>query len=93
MSYDLSSIYEVKIAKLRSLKNVSSIGNEYNVILEFCIPGENVCIARPRGVKYEYFHFYVGVLEDFNIHLPFTDFESDLLKTLSIAPSQLHYNS
>lgn len=50
-------------------------------------------IVRPRGVKDEYFHFYVEVLEDFNIHLPFTDFEFDLLKTINTAPSQLCPNS
>lgn len=51
MSYDHNSINEVEIAKLQSLKNVSSTRNEDAVILEPCIPGERVCIARPRGVK------------------------------------------
>lgn len=32
-------------------------------------------------------------MKDFNIHLPFTDFESDLLKTLNTAPYQLRPNS
>ena len=40
----------------------------------------------------EYFYFYSGVIEDFKIRIPFTDFESDLLKTLYVAPSQLHPN-
>lgn len=93
MSYDHSSIDEVEITKHRSLKNVPSTGNEDGVILEPCIPEECVCISRPRGVKGEYFHFYSGVLEDFSIHLPFTDFESDLLKTLNASPSQLLPNS
>lgn len=93
MSYDHSSIDEVEIAELRPLKNISSTGNEDGVILEPCIPGEHVCIVRPRGVKYEYLYFYVSVLEDFKIHLPFTNFESDLLRTLSTAPSQIHPNN
>lgn len=92
MSYDYNFIDEVEIDKLRSLRNVSSTGNEDDVILEPCILGERVCVALPREVKDEYFHFYVGVLEDFNIHLPFTDFEFDLLRTLNIAPSQLRPN-
>lgn len=50
-------------------------------------------MAHPRGVKDEYFHFYVKVLEDFKIHLPFNDFEFDLLKTLNVAHSQLCPNS
>lgn len=74
-SYDHISIDEIEITKLRSLKNVSSTGNEDDVTMESCIPRECVCIARPKGVKEEYFHFYVGVMEDFNIPLPFTDFE------------------
>lgn len=54
--------------------------------------GERVCITRPKGVSDEYFYFYSGVIEDFKIYIPFTDFESDLLKTLNIAPSQLRPN-
>lgn len=42
MSYDHNSIDEVEITKLWSLKNVSSIGNEDDVILEPCILGECV---------------------------------------------------
>lgn len=75
ISYDYNCINEVKIAKLRSLRNVSPTENEDDVVLEPCIPGECICITHHRGVKYEYFHFYVGVLEDFNIHLPFIDFD------------------
>ena len=91
MSYDHNSPME--IAKFRSLKNVFAIGNKDDVILEPCIIWEYVYIACPKGFKNEYLHFYVGVLEDFNIHLPFIDFEFDLLKTLNAAPSQLHPNS
>lgn len=32
-------------------------------------------------------------MEDFNIHIPFTVFESDILKTLNTTPSQLRPNS
>lgn len=66
---------------------VSSTGYEDDVTLEHCIPGERVYITHPRGVQDEYFHFYTGVLKHFNIHLPFSDFESDILKTLNVAPS------
>ncbi|KAI5399032.1 hypothetical protein KIW84_064412 [Lathyrus oleraceus] len=87
MSYDHSFIEEVDISRLRSLKNISSTRNEDDVVLEPCIPRERVCIVHPKGVKDEYFHFYDGVLDNFKIHLPFTDFESDLLRTLNISPS------
>lgn len=45
MSYDQNCIDEVEISKLRTLRNVSSTGNEDVIILEPCIPGECVCIA------------------------------------------------
>lgn len=93
ISYDHSSTDEVEIVKLLSLRNYSSTRNEYDVILEPCILGERVCIVSPSGVKDEYFYFYVSVLEDFKIHIPFSDFESNLLITIKIAPSQLLSNS
>lgn len=62
MSYGHSSIDEVETAKLKSLKNISSTKNEDDIVLESCILGKRVCIVRLRGVKDEYFHFYVGVL-------------------------------
>lgn len=61
-------------------------------MLEPCVVGERVFITRSKGVLDEYFYFNSEVIEDFNIHIPFTDFESDLLKTLNIVPSQLHLN-
>lgn len=61
-SYDHSSIDKVKIDKLWSLKNISSTGNEDDVILEPCILGECVFIARPKGAKDEYFsHICRGI--------------------------------
>lgn len=54
--------------------------------------GEGVCISMPKGVSDEYFYFYSGVIEDFKVCIPFIDFESHLLKTLNIAPSQLCLN-
>lgn len=50
-------------------------------------------IVRPRGVKDEYFHLYVGVLDDFKIHLPFINFEYGMLRTINTAPSKLRPNS
>lgn len=42
MIYDHSSIDEVEISKIRYLKNISSIGNEDDVVLKLCISGECV---------------------------------------------------
>lgn len=61
-------------------------------MLEPCVVSERVCITRSKGVSDEYFYFYSGAIEDFKICIPFTDFESDLLKTLNITHSQLSLN-
>ena len=50
MGYDQSSMDEVEIVKLRSLRKVPSNRNEDDVVLEACIPGERVCMSRPKGV-------------------------------------------
>lgn len=93
MSYDHSSTEDVEIGKLRSLKNISSSGNYDDILLEPCIPGECVSISRPKCMKDEFFNFYVRVLENFKIRLPFSDFEADILKTTNVVPSLLRPNS
>lgn len=80
------------ISKLLSNNPVSSTRNEEHVVLEPCMVGERVCITRPKRVSNEYFYFYSGVIKDFKVRIPFTNFEFGLLKTLNIAPSQLHLN-
>lgn len=92
LSYDHNVIDDTYILKLHSNNLVSSTRNEENVVLEPCVVGERVCITRPKGVFDEYFYFYLGVIEDFKVRVPFIDFEFDLLKTLYISPSQLHPN-
>lgn len=41
----------------------------------------------------DYFYFYTGVIKDFKVYILFTDFESNLLKTLNIANSLLRPNN
>lgn len=92
MSYDCSIIDNNDISKLQSNKQISSTGNEEDVVLEPFVVGERVCITRSRGVSDKYYYFYLEVIQDFKIHIHFTNFESDLLKTLNIAPSQFRPN-
>ena len=93
LGFKQSVIKDVEIATLQSLWNVSSTGNEDGVILEPCETRENVCMSRPKGVNPEWFYFYVGVVEELNIQFPFTDFETDILRKMNVAPSQLRPNS
>lgn len=69
--------------------DISSTGNKEDVVLEPWKNAERVCIFRPGGVADDHFYFYIGVLEDSKIHIPFSDFEAELLIVLNIAPSQL----
>lgn len=92
LSYDHNTIDDTDISKLQSSKHIYSTGNEEDVVLEPYVDGERVCITRPKGVAGKYFYFYSRVIEDFNICIPFTNFESNLLKTLNVTPSQLHPN-
>src|ERR1051325_6025452 len=93
LGFNQSLIKDMEISTLRSLWNISSTGNEDDVILEPCETGENVCMSRPKGVNTEWFYFYVGVVEKLSIQFPFSDFEIDILRTMNVAPSQLRPNS
>lgn len=55
------------IGKFCSNMNLSSIGNEEDMILEPCVDGERVCIYHPRGVLDELFYLHIGILEDLKI--------------------------
>lgn len=92
LSYDHNTLDDNYISKLRSNRQISSTGNEEDVVPEPCAVGERVCITRPRGVSSEYFYFYSGAIKDFKTSIPINDFEFDLLKTLNISHSQLRPN-
>lgn len=57
-----------------------------------CIPGEKLCIQRPKGVKDEMLHMYIVVLEELGVKIMFTPVEVDVLKYLKMAPSQSQPN-
>lgn len=91
LSYNHNTLNENFISKIQFDRQISSTDNEEDVVQEPCVIGERVYITRPRGVSNKYFYFYLAVIEDFKIRIHFTDFESDLLKTLNII-SQLRPN-
>jgi len=52
-------------------------------------PGERVFDQRLEGAEEEMFLMYMTVLEEFGLRIPFTAFEMDVLKILTVAPSQI----
>lgn len=92
LHYKKSSITHSDIEKLRGKHHISPTRNEEDVILGTCGEGEAVCLYRLQGGEGEFFYFYIGLLEDFKIQFPFSDFVSELLTTLNIVPTQVHLN-
>jgi len=91
----MDSLYrDVKhINYFKSKINILFTGREEDVILELCRPGEKVSILLHCGVNDEIFHMYSTVFEDFGVMFPFNPFEVDVLKELTLAPSQLQPNN
>ncbi|XP_057431461.1 uncharacterized protein LOC130724272 isoform X2 [Lotus japonicus] len=92
----LSSFYKSpeSVKKLRSRLSLSSSEEiEKKIIIEACRMGEPVCFNQPPGALTEYFYMYETLFSRLNIKLPFSDFECDVLRTLNVAPTQLHPNS
>ncbi|XP_057431507.1 uncharacterized protein LOC130724318 [Lotus japonicus] len=92
----LSSFYKSpeSVKKLRSQLSLSySKENAGKIIVEACRMSEPVCFNPPPGALKEYFYMYETFFSRLNIKLPFSDFECDVLRTLNVAPTQLHPNS
>ncbi|XP_057431497.1 uncharacterized protein LOC130724309 [Lotus japonicus] len=92
----LSSIYTSpkSINKLRSQLSLSSKENAGKITIEECYEDEPVCFNQaPGGSSPEFFYMYETLFSRLNIKLPFSEFECDVLRTLKVAPTQLHPNS
>lgn len=92
LKYKSSSLTRDDIDKLRSNKDISSTGNEEDVILDLCEEGEVVCLFRLKGVDNESFYFYLSLLDNFWIQFPFTGFEVELLTAVNVSPVQIRSN-
>jgi len=89
-----TSVYndQAKVNLFRSKNVISATGQEEDIDMRLCPPGEIVCVLRPRGVR-EIFHMYGAVLEEFEVRIPFTLFQMDVLRFLNVAPTQIRPNS
>jgi len=77
----------------RSKLDISSTGNEEDVVVFSCDVDDRVCDQEMASEQDEYFLMYMAVLEEFGMKIPFTPFEMDVLKFLNVAPSQIRPNS
>ncbi len=78
---------------VRTKLNISSTGNEEDVVVLSCHTEERVCDQKMGGEQDQSFLMYLGVLEEFSVKIPFTPFQMDVLKFINVAPSQIPPNS
>jgi len=64
----------------------------FELFAERCTPIDNVCHGR-EGHGHDFFYIYPCKFTNSNIHLPFDEFTMGVLRTLNMAPMQLHPNS
>ncbi|KOM41150.1 hypothetical protein LR48_Vigan04g134800 [Vigna angularis] len=69
-----------------------TLGYQTCVRLVACREDERVCYGRENAPS-EFFYCYASPFYDLYLRLPFTTFQMDVLRTLNVAPSQLHPNS
>ncbi|KOM24678.1 hypothetical protein LR48_Vigan2420s000100 [Vigna angularis] len=69
-----------------------TLGYHTCVKLIACREDERVCYGRENASD-EFFYCYAALFYDLYVRLPFTTFQMDVLRTLNVAPSQLHPNS
>ena len=81
-------------AQLRQFHRVcSSAGDEKNYELVAPSSEERVCFSTWVAGDRPFFYAYDFFFGQMSITLPFTDFETNLLWSCNVAPSQLHTNS
>ncbi|MCH80224.1 hypothetical protein A2U01_0000989 [Trifolium medium] len=74
----------------RKAINLSGSDDESGVITEPV--GENEFVTTVNTQPPHYFYMYTNLIQALNIWFPFTPFEGLMLKTLNVAPNQLHPN-
>ncbi|KOM45650.1 hypothetical protein LR48_Vigan06g095600 [Vigna angularis] len=79
-------VSEIGVCVLRTL------GYQTCIKLIACRDDERVCYGRENASD-EFFYCYAALFYDLYVRLPFTTFQMDVLRTLNVAPSQLHPNS
>ncbi|KOM57885.1 hypothetical protein LR48_Vigan11g091800 [Vigna angularis] len=73
------------------LSIVSTAKDADNILLTVCRSNERACHGR-EGHNTDFFYVYSTLFRDLGVRLPFTDFQSNVLRDLNVAPTQLHPN-
>ncbi|KOM49471.1 hypothetical protein LR48_Vigan08g029800 [Vigna angularis] len=69
-----------------------TLGYRTCIKLIACRDDERVCYSRENASS-DFFYYYASPFYDLYLRFPFTTFQMDVLRTLNVAPSQLHPNS
>ncbi|GAU31736.1 hypothetical protein TSUD_146230 [Trifolium subterraneum] len=79
------------VSTFRRVIKVSSSNKENRVMVDPVAEGEYVTTVNNQ--EPHYFYMYTHVLQTLNLWLPFTAFESQILRVMNVDPCQLHPNS
>ncbi|GAU43738.1 hypothetical protein TSUD_365870 [Trifolium subterraneum] len=83
--------FDESVSALRQVVSFASDRNERRLIMEHVALYEYVTTARAQ--EPHYFYMYTNVLQILRFHLPFMPFQCQILRTMNVAPNQLHPNS
>ncbi|KOM51942.1 hypothetical protein LR48_Vigan09g060100 [Vigna angularis] len=91
---ELSSLFRSRVVLGDWVENsciLRTLGYKSCVKLVACREDERVFHGRENASN-EFFYCYASPFYDLYLRLPFTTFQMDVLRTLNVAPSQLHPN-
>ncbi|KOM40081.1 hypothetical protein LR48_Vigan04g027900 [Vigna angularis] len=92
---EFSSLFRSRVVLADWVENsciLRTLGYNACVRLVACREDERVFHGRENSSR-EFFYCYASPFYDLYLRVPFTTFQMDVLRTLNVAPSQLHPNS
>jgi hypothetical protein len=89
----VSSMYDSaeSVAGFRVKYDVSGDFDEDDVVFEPVVADEYVTSVPAADPLF--FYMYTHFIKDFHLDFPFSDFQTSMLRTLNVAPTQLSPNS
>lgn len=86
---DIVSLYSNfdMIKKFHQGIGFSSTGRDQNVVIEPCSKTKRANMTTTDGSSAPCFYFYLLVIHELGVLIPFTSFEEDFLATINVPPS------